>query len=76
MKKKSGFIAKWKRFANKIARVQTVVLMTIVYFLLVPFFSLIRLSDPLKLRINKKSASYWEPKKEIDPSLDNMRQLG
>jgi hypothetical protein len=76
MKKKSGFISKWKKFANKVARVQTVILMSIIYFLIVPFFSLIRFSDPLKIKIKKKRDSYWEPKEEIDISVDNMKHLG
>jgi hypothetical protein len=56
-------------------RVQTFILMTIIYFLIVPFFSLVRFSDPLKLKLKKKSTSYWETKKEIDTSLEKMKQL-
>jgi len=76
VKKKSKFIAKWKKFALKIAKVQTFILMSVIYFLLVPFFSLIRFSDPLKLKIKEKKDSYWEPKKEIDVSFDRMKHLG
>jgi len=76
MKKNSGFINKWKRFAFKVAKIQTFILMSIIYFLIVPFFSLIRFSDPLKIKIKKKTDSYWEPKKEIDISIDNMKHLG
>jgi hypothetical protein len=76
MKKNSGFIAKWKRFANKLGKIQTIILMSIIYFLIVPFFSLIRLVDPLKIKIKKKSASYWEPKEEIGISIDDMKLLG
>ncbi len=75
MKKKSAFIDKWKRFANKLGRFQTMILMTIIYFLVVPIFSLIRFSDPLKLKFDKKSGSYWEPKKPVDTSLEQMKQL-
>ena len=75
MKKDSGFLSKWKRFANRMGRIQTFILMTIIYFLIVPFFSLVRFSDPLKLKLKKKSTSYWEPKKEIDTSLEKMKQL-
>jgi hypothetical protein len=75
MKKDSGFPGKWKRFANTMGRIQTFILMTIIYFLIVPFFSLVRFSDPLKLKFKKKSASYWETKKEIDTSLGKMKQL-
>ena len=75
MKKDSGFLSKWKRFANRMGRIQTFILMTIVYFLIVPIFSLVRFSDPLKLRLKKKSTSYWETKNEIDTSLEKMKQL-
>lgn len=75
MKKDSKFLVKWKQFANRLGKIQTFILMGIVYFLLVPFFSLIRFADPLKLKLDKKSASYWEPKKEIDTSLEKMKQL-
>jgi low affinity Fe/Cu permease len=75
MKKKSGFMSKWKRFANHMGRIQTFVLMTIIYFLIVPFFSLVRFSDPLKLKLKKKSTTYWEAKKPVDTSLERMKQL-
>jgi hypothetical protein len=75
MKKDSGFLSKWKRFANRMGRVQTFILMTIIYFLIVPIFSLVRFSDPLKLRLKKNFTSYWETKKEIDTSLEKMKQL-
>jgi hypothetical protein len=75
MKKDSGFLSKWKRFANRMGRIQTFILMTIIYFLIVPFFSLVRFSDPLKLKLKKKSTSYWETKKEVDTSLEKMKQL-
>ena len=68
-------MSKWKRFANRMGRIQTFILMTIVYFLVVPIFSLVRFSDPLKLKLKKKSATYWEPKKPVDTSLEKMRQL-
>ncbi|MGD2087522.1 MAG: hypothetical protein PVH61_15155 [Candidatus Aminicenantes bacterium] len=50
-------------------------MMTIIYFLIVPIFSLVRFSDPLKLRLKKNAISYWETKKEIDTSLEKMKQL-
>jgi len=76
MKKNKGFKEKWMKFANKVARVQTIVIMTVIYFLLVPFFSLIRLWDPLKLRLKKTADSYWEPKGNKAFSIDDMRNMG
>ncbi len=75
MKKEKKFVKKWKRFAFKLARFQTNVMMTVIYFLFVPIFSLIRFTDPLKLRLKKNASTYWEPKKEIDTSLERMKQL-
>jgi hypothetical protein len=75
MKKKSGFMSKWKRFANRMGRIQTFILMSVIYFLIVPIFSLVRFSDPLKLKLKKKAATYWEPKQPVDTSLESMRQL-
>ncbi len=63
-----------KSFANKLARIQTYILMFLVYFLIIPLFSIIRFWDPLKL---KKSSgdSYWETAKELDTSITGMKRL-
>jgi hypothetical protein len=63
----------WKNFAHKIAKAQTWLLMFIIYFLIVPLFNILRFRDPLKLRLNKKAVSYWEPKKKLDTSLEGMK---
>ncbi|MFC1851429.1 hypothetical protein ACFL27_14625 [candidate division CSSED10-310 bacterium] len=76
MAEKSSFWEKWKKIAAKIALVQTYILMLIIYFLIVPFFSLIRFTDPLRIKINKKSTSYWEQRDKIDLSIDKMKYLG
>lgn len=73
MKKISKFFKAWKNFAHKIARAQTWVLMFIIYFLVVPFFNILRFRDPLKLRLKKKADSYWEKKKQLNTSLEGMK---
>jgi hypothetical protein len=73
MKTISKIFRAWKNFAHKIARAQTWFLMFIIYFLIVPFFNILRFRDPLKLRLQKKAGSYWETKKKLDTSLEGMK---
>lgn len=63
----------WKKFALKIAAVQTYVLMTLMYGLVVPFFSLIRFQDPLRLR-QKTDRSFWIPRKKTENSLEETQR--
>ena len=49
----------WKRFAKKLGRAITVVWMVVVYFLVIPFFQLRRLADPLQKRLLPGQTSYW-----------------
>lgn len=53
---------------------QTLVLVSIMYFLVIPLFSLIRLSDPLRLKKDKRADSYWEPNKQVDTTPEGMRK--
>lgn len=73
MKILSKIFKAWKNFGHKIAKAQTWLLMFIIYFLIVPFFNIIRLRDPLKLRLDEKAGSYWEKKKKLDTSLEGMK---
>lgn len=63
----------WKRFAHKLGVAQTYVLVTIFYWLIVPFFSLIRLRNPLRLRLMNDN-SFWIDRKQIPNSLDRAKQ--
>ncbi len=50
----------WMTGAAGIGIAVTFVLLTILYFVLLPVFSLIRLKDPLRLRRRGLDESYWE----------------
>jgi hypothetical protein len=65
--------AVWKRFAQRVAAVQTYILISLLYGLIIPFFSLIRLGDPLRLR-TKSSASFWIERPKDEPGLEQVRQ--
>lgn len=62
----------WKKFAHKLGVVQTYIIITLFYWLIVPFFSLIRLQNPLRLR-QSSNRSYWLERKPADHSLERAK---
>jgi hypothetical protein len=67
---KKGFWA----YTHFMGMILTFVLTFIMYFVVVPPFSLIRFSDPLRKKWNDNE-SYWEDKKPLDTSLEGMKRL-
>ncbi len=66
---KSKFMRRWMAIVRPIGVFQTYLIMTVVYVLIVPFFSLKRIVDPLRLRL--RGDTYWEPrKKQEDLTLE------
>jgi len=51
----------------------TTVLLSVLFVILLPFFSLIRLADPLRLK-PKSSGSYWEDPTPHDATLERTRR--
>ncbi len=60
----------WMTGASWMGRVVTPVLLTVLFVLLLPIFSLIRFADPLRLRLKPPGESYWEDHKHHDATLD------
>jgi hypothetical protein len=69
----------WKRLAHKIGRVQTIILLTIFYMvILAPIGLVMRLFgwDPLETRFrDPRHSSNWKPVKDSEPDLDSMRRM-
>jgi hypothetical protein len=63
----------WKRLAHKLGVAQTYVLITLFYWIIVPFFSLIRLQNLLRLRL-PTTGSFWIERKPALNSLDRAKQ--
>jgi len=63
----------WKKIAHKIGVAQTYVIVTLFYWLIVPFFSLIRLQNPLRLR-PATEGSFWLERKSAPNALDQAKQ--
>lgn len=69
----------WKRVTGRIGRFQTQVLVTVLYFVVVPVFSLIRFADPLRLKLWKQkrhAPTYWLPRAEVANDLKTFRRQG
>ena len=69
----------WKRLAHKVARVQTIILITIFYFLiLVPLGALFRMFgwDPLEAKgLQSGRTSNWKEVTPKSPELESLRRL-
>ena len=48
----------------------TVLIMSLIYWLVLPFFTFLKLGDPLKCRPNPGAASYWEDWKQNEQTVD------
>ena len=63
----------WMKMGFVLGVVMTTVLMSLLYFIVVPVFSLIRLKDPLRLRLKRDSEdSYWEPHEMSDQTVERF----
>jgi hypothetical protein len=64
----------WMTATMPIGVAMTTVMLSILFAVLLPIFSLIvRLGDPLHRR-RTAGSSYWEPYKRHEPTLDRMRR--
>ena len=69
----------WKRIARKIGKVQTIILLTVLYFILfAPVGAIMRLLgwDPLDTRFKRLQATTnWKPVKDGEPDLKSLRRM-
>ena len=63
----------WKKCAHKLGVIQTYIIVTLFYWLIVPFFSLIRFQNLLRLR-QPADQSYWIERKSTDNSLERAKR--
>ena len=63
----------WKKFAHRLGVAQTYVVVTLFYWLIVPFFSLIRLQNPLRLRL-PTTGSFWIDRKQTANSIERAKR--
>jgi len=74
IKYKNKFLRGWMKIVRPIGVFQTYLIMTVIFVVVVPFFSLKRVLDPLRLRI-RREGSYWEPRRPLeDLSLERFHR--
>ena len=62
----------WKKFAHKLGVIQTYIIITLFYWIIVPIFSLIRFQNPLRLR-QPDGRSFWIERKPIDNTMERAK---
>ena len=66
----------WMSVASCIGTVVTFVLLSVLFLVLLPFFSLIRLKDPLRMNLLGSGESYWEDHRHHESTLERtIRQF-
>jgi hypothetical protein len=61
----------WMTMGGAIGAVMSVVLLTLLFIVFLPVFSLIRLKDPLRMK-RGAAGSYWEPHRPHEATLERM----
>jgi hypothetical protein len=64
----------WMTMALYIGTVVSFVLLSLMFLILLPVFSLIRLRDSLRLKL-KSSGTYWEDHRPHEPTLERMSRM-
>lgn len=63
----------WMTVGVTLGKVMSTVLLSVLFVTVVPLFSLIRLTDPLRKRLGG-TESYWEEHPACEPTLDRLRR--
>lgn len=63
----------WMTGAMYLGTVVTTIMLSVLFVILLPLFSLIRLADPLRLRL-RSSGSYWEEPTPHEATLERTRR--
>ncbi|MHC4066283.1 MAG: hypothetical protein ACYSUQ_08685 [Planctomycetota bacterium] len=61
---------RWMAGASYLGMVMTFVLLSLLFVVLLPVFSLIRLKDPLRIGLARRNASYWEDHEHHESTLE------
>ncbi len=72
-----GILDRWRGFARRVARAQTLVLLTVVYgLIIIPMGLVLRLAGRSPLKQPRESAdSAWTPRAEVPYTLERFKRL-
>jgi hypothetical protein len=71
----TGILTALRLAGRWVARVQALLLLTLVYFVALPLFSLCRFADPLRLSRRRREESTWQPRPPVEASLERFSHL-
>lgn len=60
----------WMTVAMYLGTVMTFLMLSLMFFILLPVFALIRLKDPLRLKLLPPGESYWEDHAQHEATLE------
>ena len=64
----------WMTGAMYLGTVMTLLLLSVLFVVFLPVFSLIRLKDPLRMKLARSGASYWEDHRHHESTLERTRR--
>ncbi|EQB63099.1 MAG: hypothetical protein RBG1_1C00001G0678 [candidate division Zixibacteria bacterium RBG-1] len=70
------FWAFWKKFAHRLAIIQTTIILTLFYFLMISVFALVikLLRKDLLDKKWKQKKSFWKGKEKLSVAIENARR--
>lgn len=52
----------------------TFLMMSVVYWLILPFFTFLKLGDPMRTRFDEQTGSYWDDWRGVDQTVERYRR--
>ena len=69
-----GAYGPWMKMAEIMGAIMTRILLTVFYFTLLVPFTLMRMSDPLRLKLGRDMKSFWEPARQSENTIERFRR--
>jgi hypothetical protein len=64
----------WLAFARLVGRFNTALVLTVIYFLVIPLFAIWRIKDPLRLSRRWRGESGWTELPEEERTVESLNQ--
>jgi hypothetical protein len=64
----------WLAFARLVGRFNTALVLTVIYFLVLPLFAIWRLADPLRLSRRWREVSGWNELPEEERTVESLER--
>jgi hypothetical protein len=65
-----SFLRGWKAFWSPVGKFQTLLILSVIYWVVLPIFSLVRFKDPLRKR--REGDSFWTARRPLELDVDRQ----